>query len=1037
MVNRKLVIICFLLFGISTLFASPTGKLAGNITDAETGEPLIGANIIVIGKWLPNGKIENLEIPVGAASDIDGYYFILNLSPDRYVVEAKMMGYQTQRVVDLLIESGRTVKLDFVLTPTTVDMEEVVVTAEKEVVKLDVPSSETILNQEITKSLPVAGVEEIINLVPGVTVGQNYDISIRGGSSDEIMTYVDGFSMKNQIFNIPYLSFNRTSIKELVVKTGGFSAEYGDLRSGVIDLTTQAGGTKYSFALDARYEPADYRYYGPHQYTEDKMYLIYGSDWSMDFDILQEKFPHVEDYFMSWPTYSKQYLTDKEASNDMTPNQRREMWNWYHRGTEEGNIHDHVVDFTLSGPIPFTSNKLSFMFSYRDQQDAYAHPGIRDHFGVQNGQLKLSYMIIPSISVTFLGIHTKQSGMAQINTGSGIDAYIMTNGGGGEYVMNDPLGDLTMSNFGLSFKHVLSPSTFYEIKVNKMSTKYDFRPGPERDSTIIKTIPGEFYTVETGDTLNVHGYWDKATDTYIEKDTTFYSGDQMWCPAVELDETPDGYFPEGIGLSYPDQVGRVNLYETTNATEFSSGWTYNIQGDISHQLNKVHMFKAGFIYTESKIDRNWSKTTNYLNDEYYDVKYVEYPKYYAAYIQDNIDLKGFKANFGVRAELFDANTDILSPDDPFDSTFYLGSPDLPFRDRVDSLDKAPSEKYFYLSPRLGISHPITATSKIFFNYGHSYSTPRNSLRYGFRPKNYDWKRPQWIGNGNLKPYKTIQYEFGYEQVLLADYLIHGSIYYKDVTNQSGADDVIQYFRSSPADNSQAYYDSWSNKNYEDIIGIEMSFSKRVGKFIKGVLQVEFRGAKDGQIGFSILSPPGTEGTKYSQFAYPDDILWEWRPKFMLNLDLHTPMGWGPDILGTKFLGGWQLNTIINWEEGSKFTWSPDNDPSVYNNMQRVNWLMTDININKIIDLFGSQLVLYVNLHNLFNREVLNVGLLRGFDTDKHSEIYQYYNSLEDGDRVGDFKAGNIETGPERYGENFYDRLGGPVRVVFGIRYNIN
>ena len=172
---------------------------------------------------------------------------------------------------------------------------------------------------------------------------------------------------------------------------------------------------------------------------------------------------------------------------------------------------------------------------------------------------------------------------------------------------------VTTNNYGLSFKHVLSPRTFYEFRVNKLTTDYNFRHGSIRDSTIVKHIPGEFYTVEEGDTLSVGGYWDPLTNEYIYQDTTLYGGDQMWCPDIYLDETPDGWPAFGAGHNLPDQTGRENLLASSTSTELSSGWTTNMRADITHQANKYHLLKAGISYNISKISRDWVHVTNALN----------------------------------------------------------------------------------------------------------------------------------------------------------------------------------------------------------------------------------------------------------------------------------------------------------------------------------------------------------------------------------------------------------------------------------------
>jgi len=771
---------------------------------------------------------------------------------------------------------------------------------------------------------------------------------------------------------------------------------------------------------------------------------MYGSDWSMDTTILGENFYHPQDQFMGWPEYAKQYLTDNDSTNDMTPNQRREMWNWRHRGREEGHLHNHVIDATFSGPFPGASlpflgehllSKLNFMISFRDQYDGYEHPAIRDHFGLQNKQFKLNYQISPNMTMTFMGMNSTQSGMARFEESYGEFAYILRSGGGGTYNnTNNPIGNVTTNNYGLSFKHVLSPRTFYEFRVNKLTTDYNFRHGSIRDSTIVKHIPGEFYTVEEGDTLSVGGYWDPLTNEYIYQDTTLYGGDQMWCPDIYLDETPDGWPAFGAGHNLPDQTGRENLLASSTSTELSSGWTTNMRADITHQANKYHLLKAGISYNISKISRDWVHVTNALNDEWHHVKFTEYPTYYAAYVQDRIEMKGLIANFGLRGEVFDANTDVLSPEDPYNESFY----ELYFRDKVDTMQTERSKKYFRFSPRLGISHPITTSSKIFFNYGHAYSTPKNALRYGYKPKTYDWARPRWIGNPNLKPYKTVQYELGYEQVFLGSYLAHGAIYYKDVTDQSSTGDRVAYFKPYSSD-TQAFYYTWMNKNYQDIIGVELTIYKRLGKFLTGWMKTEFMGVKSGQIGYSKLyveDDPSNVST-FSKFSYPDDIIWDWSPSVMFNLNFHTPDDWGPEFMGAKILGGWRVNTIINWQSGGKFTWSPNNDPSVYNNMQHVDYFMSDFHIARDFRIAGTRPTVYVNIHNPFSRKVLNYGIMRGLTNNQASESYKYLNSLKEGDRVGDYKQSYLDRPAERPGEDYITRYGGPMRITFGLKFDFD
>ena len=1051
---RTITQVIAILLVFHSISTASTGKISGTVTDAGTGEALPGANVILVGEWLDNGEIIQTDVPMGASTDIDGFYYIINIKPGKYVFKAMMMGYETKQIANIVIESDRTVRVNFVLKSTILETEVVTVIAEKEVVKLDVSSSEQIISGEDAQKLPVSNIEGVLNLAAGVSVNAyNNEISIRGGGSDQVMAYLDGFSMKDEVFNVPFLSFNRTSINTITIKTGGFSAEYGDLRSGIIDVKTEDGGSNYSLAIDSRYAPPDYRYSGPHKYTEDKYWLMYGSNWSMDTTILHEKFPipgiegEQQYEFDGWNVYArKNFGTDSASSSAyLTPNQRREMWKYRHRGREEGNVHDHVIDATLSGPVPFVKN-LNFMLSYRDQYDSYRHPAQRDHFGLQNGQLKLTYRINPSMSLTAMGMRSTQAGMGEIEAIGGNSAIIQRNGGlGNDLGANEksianiytntyhPLADIETKNFGLSFKHVLSKNTFYEVRASHMMVDYNFRHGVERDTTDKKFIDGEYYTVEDGDSLVLHGYWDE--DIYVEKDTTFNAGDRVWCPGFWLDESPDGWLSYGSSVSQLDQTGRVDLNKGSTDTELSSGWTTNLRADITHQANKYHLIKAGLSFRKSKVSRNFEHIVDALNDDIYRLQYDEYPLYYAGYVEDRFEMEGITANFGVRADVFDANTDVLSPTDPFNSFFFADS----FKNKyVDSLSTGESEVYVRLSPRIGISHPLTATSKIFFNYGHAYSSPKNVLRYGFRPKTEDDDRPLWVGNPNLKPYKTIQYELGYEQVLLRDYLIHGSIYMKDVSSQAVPGHGTEYHKYNGT--TQDFYYTWENNHYQDIVGIDLTLYKRLGTYLTGWIRSEFIGIKNGKTGFSKRYVEGDPNgvNEGNQFSYPDDKMWEWKPALLINLDLHTPDNWGPTLLGIKPLSNWRINTVINWKAGDKFTFSPEMDPADHNNMQHVDHFMTDFYINKAFTLLDAKVTAYLDIHNLFNRDVLNIYALRnGNLTNANDELYRYYDSLKDDDRVGDYEASHIDRPDEIPGVNYISRYGGPVRIYFGLKFNFD
>ena len=495
------------------------GKLSGTVKDSRTGEPLIGANVMIEGVWR-GGKIIPFDIRRGAVADVEGFYYILNIPTETYAVKASMMGYEAKTITNVRIELDRTVTLNFSLEQVALEGKSVTITAQKEVVQLDVSSSQIVMSKEETSNLPVNTIQELMNLSPGVSVS-SYDnkVNIRGGGSDQVMAYLDGFSLKDNVFNVPFLSYNRTSIEEISIQTGGFLAEYGDLRSGIINVTTSEGGSRYNVLIDARYKPAGYKYEGPKQYTEDKYYLMYGSDISFDSTKLAQMFPLPQDKFDGWIKYSEKNLTDKDSTNDRSPNQNRELWRWQHRGREAGNKPDYVVDGTISGPMPGGSlpligpllKKSSFMLSNRTNYVAYENPSYRDHFGEDNTTLKLTFRPTANMRLMAMGMIANESGTGVTNAERGDDAYVMRSSGGGTYGnATYPLGDIRTTNWGLNFTHTLSPKTFYEVRVSRMERFYDFRPTAARDTSKIKTIDADYYTL-TSESLKAKGYWNPKT----------------------------------------------------------------------------------------------------------------------------------------------------------------------------------------------------------------------------------------------------------------------------------------------------------------------------------------------------------------------------------------------------------------------------------------------------------------------------------------------------------------------------------------------
>jgi outer membrane receptor for ferrienterochelin and colicin len=232
---RKILLVFLItISAVCTLFASTTGKLAGKVVDTVTKEPLPFVNITIEGTTL------------GAATDINGNYTILNIRPGRYSVKVQYIGYQTVIMEDVPISIDLTTIRDFELRETAVELDAVVVEGKREAIKKDITSSQAHVSAEQIQNLPVAELDDVLQLQAGVTRGADGSFHIRGGRSSEIAYWVNGISITDAYDNSRGIEIDNSSVQELQVISGTFNAEYGNAMSGIINTVTKEGGTKFN-----------------------------------------------------------------------------------------------------------------------------------------------------------------------------------------------------------------------------------------------------------------------------------------------------------------------------------------------------------------------------------------------------------------------------------------------------------------------------------------------------------------------------------------------------------------------------------------------------------------------------------------------------------------------------------------------------------------------------------------------------------------------------------------------------------------------
>jgi outer membrane receptor protein involved in Fe transport len=240
-----------MLLVLSTLSAQTAGKISGAITDAETGEPLIGCNVIIAGTKL------------GTATDVDGSFFILNIPAGKYDVQASIIGYDKMVEHDVIVNSGRTTTVNFKIKSTTVMEKEVVVEATRPDVQPEKTStSEIIRSEDVQQIAGMRDVGDVIGLAADVTDGH-----FRGGRAGEELYTLQGMGIVNPLDNTSAFLPIMSAVEEVEVITSGFGAQYGNAQSGVVNISMKEGKSdKWRTRVESRMRLPGRKHFGPSVY---------------------------------------------------------------------------------------------------------------------------------------------------------------------------------------------------------------------------------------------------------------------------------------------------------------------------------------------------------------------------------------------------------------------------------------------------------------------------------------------------------------------------------------------------------------------------------------------------------------------------------------------------------------------------------------------------------------------------------------------------------------------------------------------------
>ncbi|MEZ4702121.1 MAG: TonB-dependent receptor [Rhodothermales bacterium] len=717
----RVVLLMLVLAGAGMTAMAQTGKIAGRVIEASTGEPLPGVNVFIEGTTR------------GSTTDLDGQYVMIGVRPGTYTIIASFIGFATERREGVGVNLDLTTTVDFSLREEVIQGEEIIVTADAIAVRKDVTSSEARVTADKIEQLPATELGQILEVQAGIT---NRDgLHIRGGRSSEVLFMVDGVPVSDSYDGSQAVQLENDGIQELQVISGTFNAEYGNAMSGVINVVTKEGsGDRFTGSAEV--------YTGSYvvSHSDDGAAFLRGTR------VAELQDPKTGVLYRGVDPYSYLSIQPTQFQN---------------------------AKLSLEGPI--VGDKVTFFALGRYfKNDGWLYgarlfnvDGTRGDSALvpMNSSEKFSWQS----NIRFrLGknVTLNAIGLGSINTNDdlGASGYL-------PYRWN-PDGIRTYFDNGydakLKLTHILSPRTFYTLDVATFYRKaesylYEDLNDPRYNDWLISppdsVLTGGGRFLRGGTDL---GRFQRSTRSYMVKfDLSSQIGQHHLVKGGILGRVDQLDF-EAFGLipAIDPSGNPVVPFQPAVPVETSS--------DFNAFDNAEPLTLSGYI--QDKLEFDSFIVNAGLRVDYFDSR--------AQLPADSEDPNIFNPLKKIN-RFRDTNGDgVITVDEE------VASNALTVADR-EAYWYTDADPKVQVSPRLGVAYPITAEGVIHFSFGlflqiptlnnlfdnSNYKLPTLSGFYG----------P--FGNPNLKAQKTTMYEIGFKQGFGAGkYVVDMTAYYRDVRN---------------------------------------------------------------------------------------------------------------------------------------------------------------------------------------------------------------------------------------------------------------
>ena len=823
--QKKLLLLamCMLMLGVS-LFAQTTGRLAGRVTD-DKGSPIEFANVFLQGT------------EIGASTDERGRFMILNITPGTYTVLISQMGFARYILENVRISVDETRTIDARLMRESVDMEEYRVVAQPEMIVRGSTTSGSSVSADQISNIAVSDIEGLISLTAGVSKAADGSLNVRGGRANEVVFTVDGMSVSDPVDGGRALSVDMDAIADMKVMTGGFTAEYGNAQSGMVNIVTKDGTDRWEGKIEGI---TDHLFHEGSNYDEVK--FAFGGP--------------VPIYFLN-PALRSKFTFFLNGAGQWDDTRFRK----HYKGSPSDDL--RYIESTVYPTYD----------PYADRDDIVGFEIGNRNNNNYNLNLKTTYVISPTKKVT-LALR----------------------------------GDRSYSTpFAHTWRYALQHYVESDTRQRQVMFTYDHVFDAKRNLQ----LKGSYYNKtqkQNPREINPGNYLIKDPDFYIPEEGRYgyYTIDR------NLDGILDGRYPEGGEWRY----SIYGLTEGRGISGFRAPGTiwdnfiddestqYSVRADYEYQISQIVGMKTGFEIIQHNIEKNqllgflniyYDRFQRYLDnqcspiytvtnpetnqdvdiysaDDYYSAAlaasgrrdgYKAEPLQFAYYAQTKMDWEGMIVNAGLRMDLWylGSDYDILQDDGTYRKREFKSS------DRTQVM----------ISPRLGVSHPISERDVIHFAYNYQNQLPQMQFIFTSRDSIDALNTPGiTVGNPALKPQITVTYEVGLQHMLSEDYVLGITAYYKNIYNYVSTKKVLSQQEAS------VFWYEFISEDYGSARGVDFTLNRRMFNFISGGASYSLAWA-NGNNSSTVIQD---EATNLREFP----LDWDIRHQFNINSTFRVDRG---------------------------------------------------------------------------------------------------------------------------------------------------